>query len=142
MERAKTKSAARLMKPLLFMVIGCATGLLYAFLFYEPIRAELFLGGGTGLFLSLSYYLIEFHWLKSADEGELKQFIKGIILYTPVLTIIIFMLLLMNDIAMALQDYGDLTDVPVSLGVLPYTLLFAFFASFIFQSGKLFWGKK
>jgi hypothetical protein len=122
---------------MLFGVAGCVAGLLYAFLFYGTIRAELFLGGSTGLFLGLSYYLIEFHLLKNGTEKELKQFIKGIILYTPVLTISIFMLLLMNDIAMALQDYGDLSDVPVSLGILPYTLLFSFFAAFIFQSGKL-----
>ena len=116
------------------MGIGCATGLLYAIILYGFIGLEMYLGGGIGLFISLAYYVIEFHWLIESKETEINQFVKGILA--------IFVLLLMNDISMALEDYGAISDVPVSLGIIPYTLLFAFFAAFLFQARKMWPGKK
>lgn len=141
MEPAKTKSAKWLLRPLLFVGMGCAIGLLYAIAFYGLLKPVLFLGAGTGIFLALSYYVIEFLLLKKENEAGVKHFIKAVLYYTPVLSVAIFVLLLMNDIAMALQDYGDLEDIPVSLSILPLVVLFSFFAAFVFVAVRD-WGKK
>lgn len=138
----KSTGVKYLGKAVLFTLTGGAFGLLYAIVMYGFLGPELFLGAGTSIFLSLAYYLIEFVLIKHKEGFTLPLFIKGVFYYTLVISIAVFVLLVMNDIALALEEYGTFDDVPISLSIVPLVVLFSFFASFVFLAGRMWLGRK
>lgn len=138
----KLNTAKGFGKAMIFALVGGALGLFYAAAMYGLPGPGLFLGAGTGVFLALAYYLIEFVLNTSTDYTSAKGFIIGVLCYTPVIAVGIFTLLVMSDISLALEEYGTIADMPLSFGMLPVVLLFSFFASFAFLAGRVWLGRR